>query len=107
MGGRTNAMPAEPFQPPPDLHAASPSVLEKVIGQRGVVDQIRVGLEAAWADGRKFDHALLVGPPGLGKTLCASVIAKEMAADLHEVLGQTIASPADFNSLLLAAKDRD
>jgi Holliday junction DNA helicase RuvB len=90
-----------------DVHAASPSVLDKVIGQRAVVEQVRVGLAAAWADGSKFDHALLVGPPGLGKSMLASVISKELASDLHEVLGQSVATPADLNALLFAAKDRD
>ena len=90
-----------------DIHAASPTVLQKIIGQRAVVEQVRVGLEAAWADARKFDHALLVGPPGLGKSLAASVISKELGSDLHEVLGQTITSAADLNALLLGAKDRD
>ncbi len=64
-------------------------------------------MEAAWADQKKFDHALLVGPPGVGKSALANVIAREMATSLHEVLGQSITNPADFNALLLSAKDRD
>src|SRR5881398_3016644 len=98
-----NAM-AEAQSPtqPPDLHAASPSVLDKVIGQRAVVEQIRVGLEAAWADGRKFDHALLVGPPGLGKSLLANVIGRELGSDVHEVLA-SVAGRSDNNSSLVAA----
>jgi Holliday junction DNA helicase RuvB len=47
-----------------------------------------------------------VGPPGLGKTQLAAVIACEMAAELHEVLGQSIRAPADLNAVLLAAGDR-
>jgi len=82
-----------PTNRPMDVHAASPNVLEKVIGQDGVVEQVRVGLEAAWADGSKFDHALLVGPAGLGKSLVASVIAKELASDIHEVLGRLSLHP--------------
>src|SRR3954454_11468614 len=85
----------------------APSSLRHLIGQRGVVAQVAVALEAAWADGKKFDHALLCGPPGCGKTACANVIAKEMATDLHEVLGQSVASAADLNALLLTAKDKD
>ena len=47
------------------------------------------------------------GRPGLGKSQLASVIAQEMAADFHEVLGQSITSIGDLNALLLAAKDKD
>jgi Holliday junction DNA helicase RuvB len=85
----------------------APSSLRHLIGQQGVVAQVAVALDAAWADTKKFDHALLVGPPGCGKTACAGVIAKEMATQLHEVLGQSVASAADLNALLLAAADKD
>ena len=66
-----------------------------------------MALDAAFADGRKFDSALLVGPPGLGKSALAAVIAEEMATDFHEVLGQSITSIGDLNALLLEAKDKD
>lgn len=84
-----------------------PSSLNHLIGQKSVIDQVRVAIDAAHMDGKKFDHALLVGPPGLGKSALANVIAQEMAADLHEVLGQSIGGPADLNALLLSAKDSD
>ena len=71
-----------------------------------MVEQVRVAVEAAFADGKKFDHALLVGPPGLGKTQLASVIACEMATELHEVLGQSVRAAADLNAILLAAQDK-
>ncbi len=86
---------------------AAPTALNHLIGQRSVVEQVRVALDAAHQDGKKFDHALLVGPSGVGKTQTAKVIAAEMATELHEILGQSITCPADFNSVLLAAKDRD
>jgi Holliday junction DNA helicase RuvB len=92
---------------PSEINEVAPTSLKHIIGQRSVVAQVAVALEAAFADGKKFDSALLVGGPGLGKSQLAQVIAAEMAAELHEVLGQSIASPADLNSLLLAAKDKD
>ena len=71
-----------------------------------MVKQVSVALDAAFADGRKFDSALLVGPPGVGKSALATVIAAEMATNFHEVLGQSIKTPADLNALLLNAKDK-
>jgi Holliday junction DNA helicase RuvB len=87
-----------------DVADAAPSALAHLIGQRSVVDQVRVALDAARQDGKKFDNALLTGPPGCGKTQTAKVIAAEMGCDYHEVLGQAVTSPADFNALLLGAK---
>lgn len=94
-------------QRPTEVNDVSPTSLGHLIGQRGVVEQVRVALDASQQDGKPFDHALLVGPLGCGKTQTAKVIAAEMANDLHELLGQSITSPADFNSVLLAAKDGD
>jgi len=53
-----------------------------------------------------MDSCLMVGPPGIGKSALANIIACEMATDFHEVLGQSIAAPADLNALLLAAREK-
>ena len=90
-----------------EIDAVAPSSLSHLIGQRGVIDQVRVALDAAQMDGKKVDSALLVGGPGLGKSVLAAVIAQEMASGFHEVLGQSIKNAADLNALLLSAKDRD
>src|SRR5262245_18124526 len=90
-----------------EINDVSPTSLAHLIGQRSVVEQVRVGLDAAHQDCKKFDHGLLVGPPGCGKTQTAKVIACEMATEYHEVLGQAIKGPADLNALLLVAKERD
>ena len=92
---------------PSEVNDTAPSSIRHIVGQQHVVEQVSVALDAAFADGVAMPHGMLVGPPGLGKTATAHVIACEMASDLHEVLGQTIRSPADLNALLLAAKDRD
>jgi Holliday junction DNA helicase RuvB len=89
-----------------EINDVAPTSLAHIIGQRSVVDQVKVAVEAAFADGKKFDHALLVGSAGLGKTQLAAVIASEMAAEFNEALGQSIKAPADLNALLLAAKDK-
>ena len=88
-----------------EINDVAPTSLSHIIGQRSVVDQVRVAVEAAFADARKFDHALLVGPPGVGKTALAQVIAEEMAVEFNEALGQSIKNAGDLNALLLAAKN--
>ena len=53
-----------------------------------------------------MDSCLLVGPPGLGKSALARIIAQEMATEFHEVLGQSISTPADLNAVVLQAKEQ-
>jgi holliday junction DNA helicase RuvB len=90
-----------------EFGSTGPTSLSHLIGQRQVIRQVEVALDAAQMDARRFDHALLVGPPGLGKSAVAQVIACEMAGGYHETLGQSLKCPSDLNALLLGAKDRD
>lgn len=92
--------------PHADINDAAPSSLAELVGQSAVLAQVRVALDAARQDGRKFDHALLVGPPGCGKTQTAKVIAAEMGGEFRECLAQSITSAADLNAVLLGATDR-
>ena len=85
-----------------EINDVAPSSIRHLMGQKGVIDQVSVALDAAQMDGKKFDHSLLVGPPGVGKSALAAIIAAEMAVDLHEVLGQAIKNPADLHLLFLA-----
>ncbi len=89
-----------------EINDVSPSSLKHLIGQQSVVAQVEVALEAAFADDKKFDSALLVGPPGVGKSALASVIAQEMATPFHEVIGQSIRYVSDLNALLLEASEK-
>src|SRR5882757_3034280 len=91
---------------PNDVNDTRPSSIRHIVGQRSVVEQIQVALDAAQQDCRKFDHALLVGPPGIGKTATSQVIAQEMAMDFIDILGQSITGVADLNAVLLQATDR-
>jgi Holliday junction DNA helicase RuvB len=91
---------------PTEVNDVAPTSVAHIIGQQSVVDQVKVTVDAAFQDNRRFDHSLLVGPPGMGKSALAQVIALEMATDFHEVIGQSIMSPADLNGLLLQAKDK-
>lgn len=91
---------------PTDINEARPTSVNHLIGQPGVVDQIVVALDSAQQDNRKFDHAMLVGFPGGGKTTTAQVIAAEMGTDFIEVLGQSLQTVADLNATLLQATHR-
>ena len=92
---------------PHDLNDFAPSSLNHIIGQTTVVSQLRVALDAAFEDGKRLDDALLVGPPGLGKSQIAAVLGHELAVTTHEALGQSIKSAADLNALLLGAADQE
>lgn len=93
-------------QRPTDINEARPSSVTHLIGQPGVKESIIVALDSAQQDNRKFDHALLVGFAGGGKTTSAQIIAAEMGTDFIEVLGQSLKGVADLNALLLQASDR-
>lgn len=93
-------------QRPTDINEARPSSVTHLIGQPGVKESVIVALDSAQQDNRKFDHALLVGPPGMGKTAAAQIIAAEMGTDFIEVLGQSLKGIADLNAMLLQATDR-
>ena len=90
-----------------DINDLAPTSLAHLVGQKSVIAQVRVALDAAFQDGIKFPSGLLVGPAGVGKSALARVVAHEMASDFIEVLGQSIREPVDLNALLLGAKDKD
>src|SRR5271170_5349687 len=89
-----------------DINSVKPTSISHIVGQRKVVEQVKVAIDAAQQDGTSFCHTLAVGFPGGGKTTIAQVIASEMATDFIEVLGQSITSVADLNAVLLQATDR-
>ncbi len=80
---------------------AGPPTLDHVIGQPQVVAKLKVAVEAAFADSEPLPHTLLTGPPGTGKTLLGKVLAREMAGEFHEVLGQSIFGIGCLNGLLM------
>jgi Holliday junction DNA helicase RuvB len=90
-----------------DVNQVKPTSLNHLIGQCAVIDQVKTALDAAFEDKTRFEHSLLVGPPGLGKSQLASVIADEMAVDFEEVLGQSIVGTVDLNGLLMSAESKD
>lgn len=92
-------------RPRADINDAPITALTEVIGQSGVKAQVSTAIAAAKADRRRFDHGLLIGPAGTGKTTLAQIIAKEMGTPLREVLGQAITNNGDLNALLLSVED--
>lgn len=89
-----------------DVNDIRPTSLRHFIGQTGVVASLGVAIDSCFADQRSLEHALLVGPAGVGKSEIAAILTKEMATTCHETLGQSIRCNADLNALLLGAKDK-
>jgi len=81
-----------------------PARLDEVVGQRQIVEQLRIALEAATQRGEPMDHVLLAGPPGLGKTTFAHVIANELGATIRVTSGPAISKPGDLMHWLTEMK---
>lgn len=90
-----------------DEGALRPKQLSEFVGQQKVRDQLSLVLEAAIGRERPPDHVLLSGPPGLGKTTLAMIIAKEMGSALHITTGPAIQHPGDLAAVLAALQDGD
>lgn len=84
-----------------------PRRLSEYIGQERVKETLSVFLEAAQARGEALDHMLLYGPPGLGKTTLANIIAAEMGVGLRITSGPAIERPGDLVSILTNLKPGD
>jgi holliday junction DNA helicase RuvB len=87
--------------------ALRPRTLDEVIGQQRVRDQLGLVLEAARRRGRAPDHVLLSGPPGLGKTTLAMIIATEMTTPLRLTSGPAITHAGDLAAILSGLNDGD
>ena len=84
-----------------------PVRFEDMTGQEKVKEKLRIAVEAAMHRGEAMDHALLYGPPGLGKTTMAHILAHELGVDITVTSGPVLERPADLGGVLTNLNEKD
>jgi Holliday junction DNA helicase RuvB len=84
-----------------------PASLDEFVGQVQVKETLKIAIEAAQKRDEPLDHLLFSGPPGLGKTTLAHIIAHEMGADIRATTGPVLEKPGDIAALLTPLKRGD
>jgi len=106
--GRVSPVDPAPLAPERDFEKSlRPSSLKEFLGQPRIKDNLRVFITAARGRGEPLDHVLLSGPPGLGKTTLAHIIAGEMDASITCTSGPVLDKPASIAGLLTNLHDGD
>ena len=84
-----------------------PQSLDEFVGQHAARENLKIFIEAAKNRGEALDHVLFVGPPGLGKTTLAQIMARELGVNFRSTSGPVIARAGDLAALLTNLEDRD
>jgi Holliday junction DNA helicase RuvB len=87
--------------------AIRPKLLDEYVGQPGVKQQMSIFIEAARKRGEALDHVLIFGPPGLGKTTLAHIVANEMQVNLRHTSGPVLERPGDLAAILTNLEPND
>ena len=108
VGASARLVSPEPREEDFDAEATlRPKTLEEYIGQDKAKENLRVYLKAAKLRGEPLDHLLLYGPPGLGKTTLACIVAHEMGVQIRITSGPAIEKPGDLAALLTNLQEGD